>query len=87
MFMAGFNFFVLNNAFVSHWGFQVGGSPPDWRVEQRTTNEIKFVNFAKEVVARYDRDPMRMLAKLRALNTTEIIHRYAKNPPLSGYEI
>jgi hypothetical protein len=55
--------------------------------QQRTENELKFVNFAKEIAARYDRDPLQMLAKLRSMTTTEIIHRYYKNPPLPGYEI
>ena len=85
--MAGYNFFVLNNAFISHWGYQAPVDPPEWRVKQRIVNENKFVNFAKEMVARYDRDPLRMLTKLRALNTTEIIHKYFKSPPLFGYDI
>lgn len=86
MFMAGYNFVLLNNAFVSHWGFQEFRDTPKWRIEQRVVNENKFVNFAKEMVARYDRDPLRMLAKLKALNVPEIVHKYMHNPPLFGYE-
>ena len=86
MFVAGYSFYVLNNAFVNHWGFQYPHGIPEWRVEQRTENEIKFENFAREISARYGRDPLKMVDKLSEMNTTEIIHKYAKNPPLPGYE-
>jgi len=86
MFMAGYNFHILNNAFVSHRGLQEFHDTPDWRIEQRTANEFKFASFAKELVARYDRDPLRMLAKLKAFNVTEIVYRYMRDPPLFGYE-
>jgi hypothetical protein len=37
MFVAGYSFHVLNNAFVSHWGFQEPHGTPQWRVDQVPT--------------------------------------------------
>jgi hypothetical protein len=34
MFVAGYTFYVLNNAFISHLGFQAPDSTPDWRADQ-----------------------------------------------------
>jgi len=57
MYVAGYEFHVLNNAFSNHWGFQTFKSRPPWRAVQRVVNEQRFSNFAKEVSAHYGRDP------------------------------
>ena len=64
MFLAGYTFHVLNNAFMSHWGFAQRGSTPEWRVREIQSNQVKFKSFAKEVSARYGRnDPFGIVAK------------------------
>ena len=49
MYVAGYTFHVLNNAFTNHWGFQSISTRPAWRVRQQEANEAKFDEFAKEV--------------------------------------
>jgi hypothetical protein len=52
MYLAGYKFHLLNNAFLSHWGYAAKNSTPDWRVGQRRDNELLFESFIKEVSAR-----------------------------------
>ena len=68
MYVAGYKFFVLNNAFTSHWGFQSMRTRPKWRAKQQEENNAKFDEFAREVTARYGRDPCKMLKKLKKMN-------------------
>ena len=49
MYVAGYNFYLLNNIFTSHWGFQTFSSRPVWRAKQMESNNAKFDEFAKEV--------------------------------------
>ena len=49
MWAAGYSFFLLNNIFTSHWGFQKKSSRPKWRSKQTKVNKQKFVKFRKEV--------------------------------------
>lgn len=65
MYVAGFEFFVLNNAFTNHWGFQSSKTRPHFRAVQQTANNRKFEAFARELDARYGRDPYGMMEKLR----------------------
>ena len=49
---AGYSFFLLNNIFTSHWGFQKSSSRPSWRLKQTGFNSLKVVKFRQEVNAR-----------------------------------
>ena len=49
MWAAGYSFFILNNIFTSHWGFQKSSSRPPWRKKQMKSNSKKFVKFRNEV--------------------------------------
>ena len=49
MYVAGYSFYLLNNIFTSHWGFQNFSSRPPWRAKQMEVNNGKFDEFAKEV--------------------------------------
>jgi len=49
MYVAGFKFHLLNNAFTSHWGFQSLKSRPAWRAKQQEENNARFDEFAREV--------------------------------------
>jgi len=68
MYVAGYEFYVLNNVFTNHWGLQNLKSRPSWRAKQQELNNAKFDEFAKELTARYGRDPYDMLAKLPKMN-------------------
>ena len=52
MYVAGYEFLVLDNAFTSHWGFQYASSRPAWRAKQQMENNARFDDFAKELNAR-----------------------------------
>ena len=49
MYVAGYSFYLLNNVFTSHWGFQNFSSRPPWRARQMEANNAKFDEFAKDV--------------------------------------
>ena len=49
MWVAGYSFFLLNNLFSSHWGFQKSSSRPSWRWKQSAKNSRRFDMFRKEV--------------------------------------
>lgn len=68
MYVANYTFNVLDNAFLSHWGFQDLSQRPRWRALQQDRNNAKFDEFAKEVSARYSSDPYGMLKKLARMN-------------------
>merc|ERR1711981_551450 len=38
MYVANYSFYVLDNAFASHWGFQTLKDRPEWRARQQTRN-------------------------------------------------
>ena len=79
MYVANYSFYVLDNAFASHWGFQTLKDRPEWRARQQTLNNHKFDDFAKEISARYGRDPYDMLTKLKTLNYKNIKVAYGKS--------
>ena len=80
MYVAGYEFFVLNNAFTSHWGFQSIRTRPKWRAKQQEENNAKFDEFAREVTARYGRDPCKMLKKLKKMNMKNMRINYGGKP-------
>ena len=49
MWVAGYSFFLLNNLFTSHWGFQKSSSRPSYRRTQTEFNKGNFAKFRKEV--------------------------------------
>ena len=49
MWAAGYSFFLLNNVFTSHWGFQKSSARPSWRWRESGVNSRKFDKFRKEV--------------------------------------
>jgi hypothetical protein len=49
MYVAGYSFYLLNNAFTNHWGFQSLKTRPQWRARQQEQNNARFDEFAKEV--------------------------------------
>jgi len=79
MYVAGYSFFLLNNVFTSHWGFQNFSSRPPWRARQMEVNNAKFDEFAKEVSAHYNADPYNMLAQLKKMNLKNIKVAYSKD--------
>lgn len=64
MYVAGYTFQVLNNLFMNHWGLQKRETRPRWRQLQHLLNNRLFKGFAKEIAARYNRDPYNMLEKI-----------------------
>lgn len=72
MYVAGYDFYVLNNAFTSHWGFQTLKTRPKWRAKQQERNNARFDDFAKEVTARYGRDPYDMVPNLKKMDLKNI---------------
>jgi len=64
MYVAGYQFLVLNNLFMNHWGLQKRETRPRWRQMQHLLNNRLFKGFAKEIAARYNRDPYNMLEKI-----------------------
>ena len=49
MWVAGYSFFLLNNLFTSHWGFQKSSARPSWRWRESGVNSRRFAKFRKEV--------------------------------------
>ena len=78
MYVAGYTFQVLNNAFASHWGFQTLKNRPEWRAKQQEANNAKFDDYAREISARYGRDPYQMLSKLKKMNWKNLKVAYSK---------
>jgi len=72
MYVAGYSFQVLNNAFTSHRGFQTLKTRPAWRARQQEQNNARFDEFAKEVSAHYNADPYNMLSQLKKMNLKHI---------------
>merc|ERR1712059_178543 len=77
MYVAGYSFHVLNNAFTSHHGFQSAKSRPAWRAKQQELNNGRFDEFAKEISAHYSADPYNMLAQLKKMNLKHVKVAYA----------
>lgn len=42
MFVAGYQFMMLNNAFANHWGFQSLKSRPEFRAKQQEKNNARY---------------------------------------------
>ena len=80
MYVAGYSFYVLNNAFTSHWGFQSINTRPRWRARQQEKNNAKFDEFAREVTARYGADPYNMIKKLKSMNLKHVKVAYGGKP-------
>lgn len=60
MFLAGYQFQVLSPLFTCHWGMQ-NGKNPAWRERQNSANRKHFDVFKREVFARYQKDPLKMI--------------------------
>jgi len=84
MYVAGYSFYLLNNIFTSHWGFQNFSSRPPWRAKQMEVNNGKFDEFAKEVSAHYNADPYNMLSQLKKMNLKNIKVAYNKDKSKSN---
>lgn len=80
MYVAGYQFVVLNNAFTNHWGLQTIKSRPKWRAKQQENNNKKFDEFALELIAKYGRDPYGMASKLKGYNFKNIKVAYGGPP-------
>jgi len=79
MYVAGYTFYLLNNAFTNHWGFQSIKTRPEWRARQQERNNAKFDEFAKEVSAHYNADPYKMLDQLKKMNLKHVKVAYGGN--------
>ncbi|KAG8233973.1 hypothetical protein J437_LFUL014492 [Ladona fulva] len=64
MFLAGYQFKLLDNAFLVHWGFQEMKSRPAWRLKQTVANYDLFKNWLLEKTIRYDSDPLNLTHKI-----------------------
>ncbi|XP_018580182.1 beta-1,4-glucuronyltransferase 1 isoform X1 [Anoplophora glabripennis] len=62
MFVAGYEFLVLSPIFTCHWGLQIKRTRPPWREHQNNLNRKQFDGFKKEIFARYNKDPLNMMA-------------------------
>lgn len=78
MYVAGYTFNLLNNAFTSHWGFQSIKSRPQWRARQQEQNNARFDEFAREVSAHYTADPYKMLDQLKKMNLKHVKVAYGE---------
>ena len=65
MHVAGYEFHVLNHAFTNHWRFQSLKSRPWWRARQQKENHQRFLNFSREIIVKYGRDPLKMEKRLK----------------------
>ncbi|XP_068085926.1 beta-1,4-glucuronyltransferase 1-like [Anabrus simplex] len=63
MYLAGWTFKVLNNAFLVHWGFQFLKQRPPWRSTQAKKNGLRLRGFIREMAVKYDKDPINMLSR------------------------
>ena len=79
MYVAGYTFYVLNNAFTNHWGFQTLKTRPEWRARQQEKNNARFDEFAREVSAHYGADPYNMLGQLKKMNLKHVKVAYGGN--------
>ncbi|KAG8234611.1 hypothetical protein J437_LFUL015024 [Ladona fulva] len=64
MFLAGYQFKLLDNAFLVHWGFQEMKRRPAWRLKQTAANYNLFKNWLLEKTIRYDSDPLNLTHKI-----------------------
>ncbi|KAG5866935.1 hypothetical protein JTB14_023203 [Gonioctena quinquepunctata] len=62
MFVAGYEFLVLSPIFTCHWGLQVKRTRPPWREHQNNLNRRHFEGFKREIFAKYNKDPLNMMA-------------------------
>lgn len=60
MFVAGYEFLVLSPIFTCHWGLL--SKKPSWREHQNILNRKLFDGFKKEIFAKYNKDPLNMMA-------------------------
>uniref|UniRef100_A0A6A7G5F3 Beta-1,4-glucuronyltransferase 1 n=1 Tax=Hirondellea gigas TaxID=1518452 RepID=A0A6A7G5F3_9CRUS len=67
MFVSGYEFFVLSPLFTLHWGMQVKKSRPQWRETQNNKNRKRFEGFKKEILGRYQKDPLGMMKPKRKI--------------------
>merc|ERR1711970_1394695 len=79
MYVAGYTFYLLNNAFTNHWGFQSLKTRPEWRARQQEMNNARFDEFAKELSAHYSADPYKMLGQLKKMNLKHVKVAYGGN--------
>ncbi|CAH1996471.1 unnamed protein product [Acanthoscelides obtectus] len=63
MFVAGYEFLVLSPIFTCHWGLQVKRTRPPWREHQNNLNRKHFDGFKREIFAKYNKDPLNMMAR------------------------
>ena len=76
MFLKGYRFYLLDNAFNIHWGFQSSATHPLWRRNQIGTNIAKFHQFANELFFRYgNNDPCRIVSRLNSGVEQKFIRR------------
>ncbi len=63
MFVAGYRFKVLSNAFLKHWGFQHKKSRPKWRTRQELRNQRLLPSFYRDMLEKYGKDPFNKTVK------------------------
>ncbi|XP_040563464.1 beta-1,4-glucuronyltransferase 1 [Lepeophtheirus salmonis] len=57
MYAKNYEFYIMDNAFLCHWGFTKLKDRPSWRYSQQYKNRQRFDKFAKEIFAKYNRNP------------------------------
>ncbi|XP_049784594.1 beta-1,4-glucuronyltransferase 1-like [Schistocerca cancellata] len=60
MFASGWQFFVLDHAFLIHWGLQSIDKRPKWRWKENTINSDRFRKWVNRVALKYDVDEMKL---------------------------
>ncbi|KAG8234613.1 hypothetical protein J437_LFUL015026 [Ladona fulva] len=65
MFLAGYEFKVLDNAFLTHWTAPYTKDRSIWKTVQTLKNQNKFDNWVLEKTVTYDSDPLKLLTKIR----------------------
>ncbi|CAG0890946.1 unnamed protein product [Darwinula stevensoni] len=74
MYVADYQFLVLNNAFTSHRGFQTISSRPGWRAKQHQDNMKLMRGFAEELKIKYKKDPKNFVKHAKMLSKVRVTY-------------
>ena len=64
MYVAGYTFIVLDNAFTNHRGLQFISQRSRWRTKQQEDNNGKVDTFVMELIIRWDKESSLLSTRL-----------------------
>ena len=79
MYVAGYTFHLLTNAFTNHWGFQTTSTRSKWRAHQMEQNNRKVDGFVMELISKYGQDPYNMAKKLKKFRFKKVRVPYGRH--------